>query len=115
MRVNKEVLTKVGYIVKEYSKVVLPALGYAIFSQRGRIPDALDELRYSGNVGYDDAAKVIIDSDMLSSYKTQIFKLLKAGKDVEYYKTIIRVVKSDLLTRYKVELIEELNGKEDQA
>lgn len=115
MRLNKEELSKVGHIIKKYSKVVLPALGYVIFSQRGRIADALEELRYSGNVGYDDAAKVIMDSNMLSSYKTQIFKHMKLGRDSEYYKTVIRVVKSDLLTSYKVELIEELNAKNEES
>lgn len=111
MKVSKERLTAIGNVVKEYSKIVIPVLGYAIFSKRGMIADALEELRYSGNVGYDDAAKVIMDSDMLTFYKTDILKLLKTGQKSEYYKTIIRVVKSDVLSSYKVEMIEELNEK----
>ena len=113
--VGKEVLTKVGYIVKEYSKVVLPALGYAIFSQRGKLVGLLEELQYSGNVTYNDAVRVIMDSDMLTSYKTDIVKILKRNETSDYYKAVIHTVKSDILSIYKVDIIEELNAKEDRA
>lgn len=108
---SKERLSAIGNVVKECSKVLLPVIGCAIYSQRGAIINALEELQYSGDVGYDDAAKVIMDCNIMSSYKTDIFKLLKTGEDSEYYKAIIHVVKSDMLSSYKVEMITEINNK----
>lgn len=107
--VNKERLSTIGNVVKEYSKVLGPLVGYAIFSQRGAIINAIDELRYSGNVKYDDAVKVIMDSDMIAAYKTNILKILKRDQDSEYYKTIIHIVKSDVIAAYKVDMISEIN------
>lgn len=108
---SKERLSAIGNAVKECSRVLLPVIGCAIYSQRGAIINALDGLRYSGEVGYDDAAKVIMDSDMMSSYKTAVFKLLRTGEDSEYYKAIIHVVKSDALSSHKVEMITEINNQ----
>lgn len=106
---SKERLYAIGNVVKEYSKVLGPVIGYVLYSNRGAIADVLEELRYSGNVNYNDAVKVIMNSNMLTSYKTDIMKILKKNESSEYYKTIINVVKSDVLSSYKVEMISEIN------
>lgn len=115
MKLNKERLYAVGKVVKEYSKVVIPVLGYVLFSRRGEIADAIEEFRYSGNATYDDAVKEIMNSNMFASYKTDIIKILKRGETSDYYKAVIHTVKSDVFASYKVNIISELNEKNEES
>ena len=100
----------VGRIVKIGSVALL--YGLASMASKTSVRDAIDSIRYSGNVSYCDAVGVIMDSDMFDSNKNRAMELLKKDGNVEYYKTIIKIIKSDMFDSNKIRTIETLNGEE---
>ena len=100
----------VGTVVKIGGMTML--YGLAAMASRVSLKDVVDSIRYSGDVTYSDAINVVLESNMLSSYKEQAMKLLKKGRDSEYYKAIIKIIKSDMLSSYKIEAITTLSEEE---
>lgn len=74
------------------------------------ISDGIERVRDSRPVGYDDAVNTIINSSMLSSYKSTAVKALRRDGDDSYYRAVIRIVNSDMLGSNKIELIDELSN-----
>ena len=103
---NAETVKTVGDFAKRSFKVVVSILGVTLSSIT--IADVLDLVRYSGNVKYNDAVKVIMDSNMLPSYKAEIMTILKRDETSEYYKVVIDTVRSSMLGSTKVEIIRNL-------
>lgn len=58
---------------------------------------------------YSGAAKAILESSMLDSYKRDVMEVLKPDGDAEYYKTVISIVNSSMLDSYKRDTIENLS------
>ena len=104
--VKKEHLKAVGNFLKQSGKVIAPILGVVLSSVT--ISDLIDAFRYSGNVGYDDAVKVIMSSSMLGSDKARIMQVLKRDEDSEFYKAVIETVRSSMLGSTKIQIIENM-------
>ena len=62
-------------------------------------------------VGYDTAVETIMSSSMLGSDKCDAVKLLKQGKDDEYYSAVISVIRSSMLGSDKLDMIRYLSEK----
>lgn len=101
--VNKET---VGKIAKKGCAVVL--YGIAAVLPYISVKDTINVIRYSGNVGYGDVVDVIMNSDMLSSYRKEAIEVLPKDGDSELYKSIIAVVQSDMMSSYRVETIKNI-------
>ena len=105
-------------ITKEYigaiGKVAGMALVYGLASMASSksMRDIVDNIRYSGNASYSDAIGVIMDSDMLDSYKNEAVGKLNKHGDAEYYKTVIKIVKSDMLGSSRVKAIANIGEEE---
>lgn len=110
---NKDIIVKglsgvAGYISKGI-KIASPILVTMVLS--GKAKDKLEDIRYSGNVKYDDAVRAIMDSSMLSRCKREIASVVKADESSEYYRGVIYIVRSSMLSSDKVDLIKELSCK----
>lgn len=101
--ITKEQLCAVGNFIKESSRIVIPIVGCAIFSETGR--ELLEKIRYSGNMKYDDAVKAITNSNMMSSDKAKVLTSLKKDGDSEFYKGVINTVTSSMFSSDKVETV----------
>ena len=93
-------------------KAVVYTLVFAASS--GLVEDIIDKVRFSGNVKYSDAVKVITDSGMFSADKQQALAVLKQNKDADFYKAVIQVVKSNMYSSDKLKTITNL-CKEEEA
>lgn len=60
---------------------------------------------------YSDTIKVIVNSNMLDSYKKEVINMVEKDKDEEYYKAIVEVVNSNMLGSYTVEAIKKICEK----
>lgn len=60
-------------------------------------------------VNYSDAICAIMNSTMLSSYKSSVSRNVKRAENEEYYKAIISIVNSDMLDCYKFNAIRSMN------
>ena len=68
----------------------------------------MDMIRYNGNVGYDDAVKVVMDSSIPSYDKSRIMQFLKRDENSEYYRAVIHTIKSSMSSYTKVEIIQNV-------
>lgn len=64
--------------------------------------------RLTAKADYSGAIGVIMNSDMLGSYKKDAVEAVQRDRDTDYYKSIIEVVNSNMLGSYKVETIKKL-------
>ena len=90
-------IVKIGGIALVY--------GLASMASRTSVKEMFDNIRYSGNVTYSDAVSAVMDSDMFDSSKTKVIELLKRDQSVEYYKTIIDIVRSNRCDSNKIKAI----------
>ena len=97
-------------IAKGLKGVIIPIAGVVLSSIT--ISDLLNAVRYSGNVGYDDAVKVIMNSNMMASYKTEAISVLKHEGIPDYYRAVISTVNSDMMSSYKVDAIRNMSKEE---
>ena len=95
-------------IVKRNMKYIGPLAVAALYND-STITKIVDDIRYSGNVGYDDAIKAIMESKMYSSDKCDAVSVVKVGEKSEYYKAIIRVVRSKGYSSDKITMIKIMN------
>lgn len=61
-------------------------------------------------VGYSDAIKVIMDSDLLDHYKSEAISNLKFDETQSYYVAVISIMSSDMLDHYKMDSFKKLNS-----
>ena len=95
----------VGNIVKKGSVILVYGVTMALpYVSR----DLIEAIRYSGNVKYSDAFKVIMDSPMFSGDKNKAIAMIKHDKDSDYYKAIIQVVKSNMWSGDKLAAIQSI-------
>lgn len=114
IKLNKDIICKgltgaVG-MAKKGIRVIGP-VAVAVMYNKSTIQKVIDEIRYNGNVGYDDVIKAITDSGMYSSDKCRAVELLKPDGSVEYYKAICSIVRSDGYSSSKLGMIETMNKK----
>lgn len=108
--ISTETKNTVANIVKGLKGAIIPVVGVILSSIT--ISDLLNAVRYCGNVGYDDAVKVIMNSDMMSSYKTEAISVLKHDSTPDYYRAVISTVNSDMMSSYKVDAIRNMSKTE---
>lgn len=108
--VGKDAMKTVANIAKSLKGVIIPVLGVVLSSIT--ISDLLNAVRYRGNVGYDDAVKVIMNSSMLASYKTEAITVLKHDGSPDYYRAVISTVNSDMMSSYKVDAIRNMSKEQ---
>ena len=108
--VGKDTMKTVTNVAKSLKGVVIPVLGVVLSSIT--ISDLLNAVRYSGNVGYDDAVKVIMNSNMMASYKTEAISVLKHDSTPDYYRAVISTVNSDMMSSYKVDASRNISKTE---
>lgn len=58
---------------------------------------------------YSGAVEAIMNSSMLSEYKSEAIGLLKRDEEKEYYKAVISIVKSNDIGSEKVKILNALN------
>lgn len=114
VKLNKEVICNglncVMGIAKKSIRIIGPVAVAAMYN-KSTIQKVIDEIRYNGNVGYDDVIKAITDSGMYSSDKCRAVELLKVDGSAEYYKAICSIVRSDGYSSSKLGMIETMNKK----
>jgi hypothetical protein len=108
--VGKDTMKTVANVAKSLKGAIIPVLGVVLSSIT--ISDLLNAVRYSGNVGYDDAVKVIMNSNMLASYKTEAITVLKHDGTPDYYRAVISTVNSDMMSSYKVDAIRNMSKEQ---
>ena len=111
---NKNVLDGAMKVAKRGLRIVGPIL-VAAWYNKSTIQNVMEDIRLSGNVGYDDAVKVITNSVMYSSDKCDAVELLMTGQDSEYYKAIINVVRANMYSSDKLDLIRTMNNKLEEG
>lgn len=97
-------------IGKKSMRVIGPVL-VAVWYNKSSIQKVLNDIHLSGNIGYEDAVKVIMDSVMYSGDKQKAVELLLTGQDSEYYRSVVSVLKSVMYSGDKLKMIETLNSK----
>ena len=107
MKVNYgEVLGKIGNGVVEGCKVAfcvgLLALPYLSTSNT-------KSTTYTSKVGYDDAVKAIVSSDMYSHDMSTVIETLKKVADTTYYGAVISIVNSNMYSHEKVKTIIDIS------
>lgn len=108
----KKGLHKTLEVVKTGVSIAAPFMITAALN--GTTKRVQDKVRFCGDVGYDDAVRAILESDMFSSSMDEALKLLQKGKDQEYYKSVIRVVESDTYSSTKMTMIKTINEKYEE-
>lgn len=71
--------------------------------------DREEDVGYRGT--YDEAIRVITNSDMFSSHKQEAIMVLKRSEDIYYYRAIIAIVESDMFSSGKLSSIREISTK----
>ena len=97
-------------IAKKGIRVIGPVAAVAFYN-KSAIQNIVNEIRYNGNVGYDDVIKAIVDGEMYSSDKGKAIELVKANGVCEYYKAVASIVRSDGYSSSKLAMIEAMNKK----
>lgn len=103
---NEKNLKTVGQVAKRSCNVIVPVLVMALSTLS--VGEVMDVIHYNGNVGYDDAVKVIMNSSIPSYDKSRIMQFLKRDENSEYYKAVIHTIKSSMSSYTKVEIIQNL-------
>ena len=60
---------------------------------------------------YYDLVEVIVNSDMLDSYKEELIGLIENYKAPSYYQAVANIVNSDMLTSTKIDMIKTISLK----
>lgn len=108
--ISTETKNTVANIAKGLKGVIVPVVGVILSSIT--ISDLLNAVRYCGNVGYDDAVKAIMNSNMMSSYKTEAVSAVKRDGTPDYYRAVISTVNSDMMSHYKIDAIRNMSETE---
>ena len=103
---NEKNLKVVRQVAKRSCNVIVPVLVMALSTLS--VGEVMDMIRYNGNVGYDDAVKVIMDSSIPSYDISRIMQFLKRDENSEYYRAVIHTIKSSMSSYTKVEIIQNL-------
>ena len=105
--ISTETKSTLANIAKSLKGVIIPVVGVVLSSIT--VSDLLNAVRYCGNVGYDDAVRAIMSSNMMSSYKTEAISVLKHEGTSDYYRAVISTVNSDMMSSYKVDAIRNMS------
>lgn len=108
--ISTETKNTVANIAKGLKGVIVPVVGVILSSIT--ISDLLNAVRYCGNVGYDDTVKAIMNSNMMSSYKTEAVSAVKRDGTPDYYRAVISTVNSDMMSHYKIDAIRNMSETE---
>lgn len=91
-------------------RIIVP-IAVAAFYNKSTIQSIYEEIRYNGDVGYDETVKAITNSDMFDSDKCKAIGLLTVDGSKEYYKAVCSVVRSEGFSSSKLKMIEAMNTK----
>ena len=108
--ISTETKNTVKNIAKGLKGAIIPIAGVVLSSIT--ISDLLNAIRYCGNVGYDDTVRAIMNSNMMSSYKTEAVSAVKCDGTSEYYRAVISTVNSDMMSSYKIDAIRNISKSE---
>lgn len=113
---KNETIKKVLSTVGNYAKVgIVVASPYVLSKASKKLGDYIaDKMAIGAVITYEDAARVILNSDMLGSQKKETLGLLQRGKDKEYYRLVARVIESVELGSTKIDMIKEINVNEGE-
>ena len=100
-------LTKTGAMLKKGCNVLVPVLMGLRFT--GMDKQILKAIRYSGNVKYDDAIRVITESNMLGSSMAEAMDLVQSNMSCEYYRSVISAINSNTLGSTKIMMLKNIN------
>ena len=96
----------VGKVAKASLSVVCYGLGIMAYVKD---VDLATVKCFIGKADYGDTVDLIMRSNMFSSDKKVMIKLVKKDADAAYYKAVIQVVKSNMFSSDKIEAIRTLS------
>lgn len=106
MRVNVKQIAKIG------DTIINMGAGLYMFKKMGLFNKFNKKQNNKTNVtNYYELAVVIINSDMLDSYKEELVELVEKYEVPSYYKAVAEIVNGDMLTSTKIEMIKTMSLK----
>lgn len=112
VNIGKVLLTGVK-IVKRGCGIVFPIIGTVVCTDL--VKDIYNDIRYRGEVGYDDAVRAILDSNMFSANKQDAISVLKTGESSEYYKAVIIAARSSMFSYDRFETIRSMSERNEEG
>lgn len=107
-----KVLIAGAKLAKKGCGIVLPIIGTVVCTDL--VKDIYNDIRYSGKVGYDDAVKAILGSNMYSTNKQDAISVLKMGESSEYYKAVIMTARSSMYSYDRYETIKNMSEQNEE-
>ena len=106
MRVN------VGQIVKVGKAVINIGASLYMFKEMGFFNNYnKTQFKKTYVTNYYELAGVIVNSDMLDSYKEELIEIVENYKAPGYYQAVADIINGDMLTSTKIEMIKTLSLK----
>lgn len=115
--ITKENMEKVVKVVAKYGEIVTPIVVPVV--TKLVTEKVVEHITYGRReFNYEDAIKMIIDSNMYSSDKTRVISCIPKELDSDAYKAISKVANSTMYSSNKVETILNIvksNSKEEKS
>lgn len=106
MMVNMKQIAKIG------DAVISIGASLYMFEKMGLFNKFNKKQNKKTNVtNYYELAEVIVNSDMLDSYKETLIDIVENNKIPSYYQAVANIIKSDMLTSTKIKMIKMLSLK----
>ena len=108
-----DVLNKTKVMIKKGCNVVVPVLiGLRFTGMDKRIIKAIC---YNSKVKYDDAIRVITESNMLGSSMAEAMDLVRSNMGTEYYRAVISAIQSNTLGSTKIMMLKNINKNFEES
>lgn len=99
-------------IVKAAKMVINIGASLYMFKEMGFFNNTNNaQLKKTYATNYYEVVDVIVNSDMLESYKEELIEIIENFKTPSYYQAVANIVNSDMLTSTKVEMIKTMSLK----
>lgn len=106
MRVNAKQIAKIGDAVINIGASLYMFKKMGFFNKFNKT-----HFKKADVTNYYELAAVIVNSDMLDSYKEELIETVENYKAPDYYQAVADIVKSDMLTSTKIKMIKTLSLK----
>lgn len=110
--IGAKAFKSIGGFAKSSLEIAIPIIGVMIMNSS--VSDIIDEMRYRGNIKYDDVVSAIAKSNMLSSDRVKMISELKSDGNSDYYKAVISIIRSNMFSSSKLEAIRGLNNNDEE-
>ena len=108
-----DVLNKTKVMIKKGCNVAVPILiGLRFTGMDKRIIKAIC---YNSKVKYDDAIRVITESNMLGSSMAEAMDLVRSNMGTEYYRAVISAIQSNALGSTKIVMLKNINKNFEES